>query len=96
VVQDCQRAVSESAKKLTTAWEKWKAADEDSRSSRMLLQHIRAEQQLQRAVDVAMDQLQVCFVLLLLCDGCRSLQSISDNFLQTWGPFLGTCAMYHL
>lgn len=58
-IRDCQEEVNQKEKQRNAAWEQWRAAHEESSSSRLLLQHIRAEQQLKQAVDSAMGQLKV-------------------------------------
>lgn len=62
-VQDCHEAVRKAAEERTAAWEQWKAAHEESGSSRLLRQHMRAEQQLQQAVNSAMGHMQVAVVI---------------------------------
>jgi F0F1-type ATP synthase membrane subunit b/b' len=58
-LQDCQQTVDKMRKERHVAWEQWRTAHEESASSRLLRQHMQAEQQLQRALDAAMGQMQV-------------------------------------
>lgn len=58
-VEECYDVVRKTAKERAAAWEQWQAAQEESSSSRLLRQHIQAEQQLQRAMDCAIGQMQV-------------------------------------
>ena len=58
-VQECSEVVRKASNERTEAWAQWKAAHDESASCRLLQQHLRAEQQLQRAVASSTSHMQV-------------------------------------
>lgn len=58
-VHKCHKEVLNAFKLRTTAWKRWRAAQEEYGSSNLIRQHIRAEQQLQHAADTALELMQV-------------------------------------
>ena len=100
-VQKCREAVQKAAEERREAWAQWKAAHDESGCSRLLQQHMKAEHQLQRALDSSIGHMQVrrlrsLHAVCLECNACHVGWELLSRLSSSIRYQFPSCSLYHI